>query len=228
MSCPLSSELGNASVESANHVIFAFLRFCRKAFLMHGSNKLIWRREMKNLFKVDLDVKTMVQLAMFMAITIILGYVNKIIPEMPQGGALISIDVVAIFLCAYLMGAGYGIICGIGVSILQFVLAIATYWGPWSVLLDYVLPLAVCGIAPMLKSTKIKNIPIYWGIILSMILKYLCHFASGAFLFAEYAPEGINPIIYSLTYNLPYNFTTLLLCMVVVPILYKRLKGVLR
>lgn len=183
--------------------------------------------EMKKVFKVDLNVKTMVQLAMFMAITIILGYVNKIIPEMPQGGALISIDVIAIFLCAYLLGAGYGIICGIGVAILQFVLGIASYWGPWSVLLDYVLPLAVCGIAPMLKSTELKKYAIYWGILLSMILKYLCHFASGAFLFAEYAPEGMNPIIYSLIYNLPYNVTTLLLCMIVVPILYKRLKGVL-
>lgn len=181
---------------------------------------------MKDLFKVDLNVKTMVQLAMFMAITIILGYVNKMIPEMPQGGAFISIDIVAIFLCAYLMGAGYGVICGIGVSILQFVLGIATYWGPWSVLLDYVLPLAICGIAPLLKSQIIKGIPIYWGIILAMFLKYLCHFASGAFLFAEYAPENMNPIVYSLGYNLPYNFTSLILCMIVVPILYERLKKV--
>ena len=183
---------------------------------------------MKKLFKVDLNVKTMVQLAMFMAITIILGYVNKIIPEMPQGGAFISIDVIAIFLCAYLLGAGYGVICGIGVAILQFVLAIASYWGSWSVLLDYVLPLAVCGIAPLIKSTHFKEVPIYWGIIVAMFLKYLCHFASGAFLFAEYAPEGMNPMIYSSIYNLPYNVTTLILCMIVVPILYSRLKNVFR
>ena len=39
--------------------------------------------EVKKLFEVDLNVKTMVQLAMFMALTIVLGYVNKIIPEMP-------------------------------------------------------------------------------------------------------------------------------------------------
>lgn len=181
---------------------------------------------MRSLFKVDLNVKTMVQLAMFMAITIVLGYVNKIIPEMPQGGSFISIDIVAIFLCAYFMGAGYGVICGIGVAILQFALGIATYWGPWSVLLDYVFPLAVCGVAPLLKSTTIKDVPIYWGIILAMFLKYLCHFASGAFLFGEYAPENMNPIVYSLGYNLPYNLTSLILCMVVIPILYKRLKRV--
>ena len=42
----------------------------------------------------------------------------KILPEMPQGGT-ISIDIIAIFLCAYFMGAGYGMICGVGVAILQ-------------------------------------------------------------------------------------------------------------
>lgn len=182
---------------------------------------------MKKLFEVKLDVKSMVLLAMFMALTIVLGYVNKIIPDMPQGGT-ISVDIIAIFLCAYMMGAGYGVICGIGVALLQFVLGLASYYGPWSVILDYTLPLAICGIAPLIKSTKIKNVPIYWGVIFAMILKYASHFASGAFLFASYAPEGMNPIIYSLGYNLPYNLATLAVCVIVVPILYERLKGVLK
>lgn len=182
---------------------------------------------MKKMFEVKFDVKSMVQLAMFMAITIVLSYVNKFLPEMPQGGT-ISIDIIAIFLCAYFMGAGYGMICGVGVAMLQFVLGMASFYGPWSVLLDYVLPLAVCGVAPLIKTTKIKNVPIYWGIVVGMILKYLSHFASGAFLFAEYAPEGMNPLVYSFFYNLYYNLGTLVLCMIVVPILYDRLKPVFK
>ena len=83
------------------------------------------------------------------------------------------------------MGAGYGVICGIGVSILQFVLGLATYYGPWSVLLDYVLPLAVCGLTPLMKTQKIGNLPICWGIVFVMFLKYLSHFASGAFSIAS-------------------------------------------
>lgn len=227
MSCPLSSELDNASVESANNVIYAFLCFYKKAFLfVRLQNKNGGKDKMKKLFKMNLTVTTMVQLAMFMALTIVLGYVNKIIPEMPQGGT-ISIDIIAIFLCAYLMGAGYGVICGVGVALLQFVLGIATYYGPWSVALDYILPLAVCGIAPLLKTTKLKDVSIYWGIILSMILKFGSHFCSGAFLFAQYAGDA-NPFIYSFGYNLPYNLATLILCMVTVPILYPRLKSVFR
>lgn len=180
-------------------------------------------RIMKKILKVDFTVKSMCQLAMFMAITLILSYVNEIIPSLPQGGT-ISVDVIAIMLCGYLMGAGYGVICGIGVSILQFVLGLATYYGPWSVLLDYVLPLAVCGLTPLMKTQKIGNLPICWGIVFVMFLKYLSHFASGAFLFASYAPEGMNPIVYSLGYNILYVAPTLILCMIVVPLLYPRLK----
>lgn len=175
--------------------------------------------------KVNFTVLTMVQLAMFMALTIVLSYVNKFIPEMPQNGT-ISIDIIAIFLCAYFMGTGYGVICGVGVAILQFALGLATFWGPWSVALDYILPLAVCGLAPLIQSRKIANVPIYWGIVFAMVLKYISHFLSGTFLFAEYAPEGMNPIIYSLGYNIPYNLATLILCMIAVPILYERLKPV--
>lgn len=176
---------------------------------------------MKKLFKMKWNVKSLVLTAMFMAVTIVLSFVNKALPEMPQSGT-ISIDIVAIFLCAYFMGAGYGVICGVGVAILQFVLGMATYYGPWSVLLDYVLPLGVCGIASVVPSTKIKDVPVFWGIFLSMLLKFMSHYFSGAWLFAEYA-NG-NPWIYSFFYNLWYNLATLVLCLIVVPILYRRLQ----
>ena len=170
-----------------------------------------------------LSVKNMTYVAMFMALTIVLGYVNKIIPEMPQGGT-ISIDIIVIFLCSYLMGWEYGAICGIGVSLLQFALGLAVYYGPWSVLLDYVLPLTVVCVAPLFKNITIGKIQIYTGVIVGMILKFISHFCSGAFLFAAYAPEGMNPLVYSFVYNFWYNFATLILCLIVVPILYERLK----
>lgn len=182
---------------------------------------------MKKLFQVKFTSVTMVYMAMFMALTVLLSWINSFFPEMAQGGT-ISIDIIAIFICAYLMGAGYGVICGIGTAILQFALGMAQFWGPWSVLLDYVLPLAVCGLAPLIKTTKIKGVEVYWGIIFAMFLKFLSHFASGAFLFGSSAPEGMSPLIYSLGYNLPYNLATLILCMIVMPMIYPRIKKSLR
>ncbi len=177
--------------------------------------------------KVKFTTKSMAQLAMFMAVTIVLGYVNKLIPEMPQGGT-ISIDIIAIFICAYTMGAGYGVVCGIGVSVLQFILGQAVYYGPWSVLLDYVLPLAVIGIAACFKNIKIGRYELYTGIIVAMILKFLCHFCSGAFLFGMYAPEVMNPLVYSFLYNIWYNIATMIVCLIFVPVLHKRFKSVIK
>ena len=179
---------------------------------------------MKKLFQVKMDVMSMVYLAMFAALTVILSYINSFFPEMPQGGT-VSIDIISIFVCAYLMGPGYGIICGVVTSMLQFALGMASFYGPWSVLLDYVLPLAVCGFAPLLKNIKIGQFELYTGVILSMFLKFLSHFASGAFLFASYAPEGVSPIVYSIGYNAPYNLATLALCLIIMPLLYPRIKN---
>ena len=123
----------------------------------------------------------MVSLSMFMAITIVLSLINSIIPSLPQGGT-ISIDIIAIFLCSYLMGVKYGIICGIGVTIMQLILGLAVYYGPYSLFLDYLFPLSVCGIAGFFKNYKIKSLNIYSGVIISMILKFLSHYLSGAWL----------------------------------------------
>lgn len=177
--------------------------------------------------KKRFDVAHMAITAMFMALTFVLSYLNAFLPSMAQGGT-ISIDIIAIFLCAYLVGPIYGVVCGIGVSILQFIFGLATFYGPWSVLLDYVLPLAVCGLAPLVKTTKIGKVSIYWGIIFSMVLKFLCHYLSGAVLFASYTPEGMHPAFYSLVYNLPYNLATLVVCMIIVPLLYPKLERAFR
>lgn len=178
---------------------------------------------MKKVFQVRMTSVTMVYMAMFMALTVLLSFINSFFPEMVQGGT-VSVDIIAIFICAYTMGIGYGVICGIGTALLQFVLGMAQFWGPWSVLLDYVLPLAVCGLAPLIKTTKIKNIDIYWGVIFSVFLKFLCHFASGAFLFGSSAPNGMSPLVYSLTYNAPYNLMTMLVCVIVMPMIYPRIE----
>lgn len=173
------------------------------------------------------STKKVTFIAMFMAVTIVLSFFNQFIPSLPQGGT-VSFDIIAIFLCSYLLGGQYAFIVGVGVTLLQFVLGMAIYYGPWSVLFDYMLPLTVCGLAGYFSNIKIGKCEIYVGVIVSMLLKYASHFISGAFVFAMYAPEGVDPITYSLVYNFPYNFLTLLLCMIVVPILHGRLKNVIR
>ena len=64
----------------------------------------------------------------------------------------------------------------------------------------------------------------YGGIIVGTTvgtaLRYLCSLISGAVLFAEYAPEGQNPWIYSLGYNATYMLPELIICIIALAALY--------
>lgn len=179
------------------------------------------------MFKVKLDTKALTYMALFVAMHIVLEYLFKIIPSQPEGGN-ITLSLLPIFLSAYLMGPGYGILVGLVCSLIQFALGLATFYGPWSVLLDYVLPLAVIGLAPVFKSFKVGKLDVHIGIVITMIMKYFIHVLSGAWLFGAYAPEGMNPWVYSLIYNLIYNVGTLILTLVVFTLVYPRVKNAIK
>ena len=51
------------------------------------------------------------------------------------------------------------------------------------------------------------------GILAGGLLRYLCAFLSGVIFFAEYAPEGQSPFVYSLLYNASYMVPEILICM---------------
>lgn len=175
---------------------------------------------MRSKFKVDFSVRNMSNMALLVAVHLVLCYVDKIIPEMPQGGTILSLSVIPIFLASYLMGPGYGVIVGLLASLLQMALGLITYYGPWSMVLDYLIPSMVLGLAAIIPALKFrKNINIESGILFSMVLRYTSNVLSGTLLFAAYAPEGMNPLIYSLGYNLPYNLITCIFAMIAVPFL---------
>lgn len=179
------------------------------------------------MFKVKLDTKALAYMALFVAMHIVLEYVFKMIPSQPQGGN-ITLSLLPIFLSAYLMGPGYGVIVGLLCALLEFALGLATFYGPWSVMLDYVCPLAILGIAPLFKNIKAGKVTIYLGIIVAMIGKYIIHVLSGALLFGSYAPKGMNVWVYSFSYNAIYNIGTLILTYIVFALVYPRVKNAIK
>lgn len=181
---------------------------------------------MKKLFQVKLTAKTMAFMAMFTALQIVLQLAFKVIPGQPQGGS-ISLDLVPIILVSYLMGSGYGLLVGVMSTVLQFALGLAEFWGPWSVVLDYLVPIAIVGASAVFENIQLKNYTIYTGIIITMILKFISHYLSCAWLFAEFAPEGMNPWIHSFGYNIVYCLPTLILCYIGFVVIYPRLKNAL-
>ncbi len=167
-------------------------------------------------------------IAMFIALQVALEFINEFIPSMPFGGS-IAFSLIPIFLASYLLGVKSGIIVGVGSSIVLFAVGLASFWGWWSVLLDYIIPLGVCGLAGLIKNKKLKNgleLPI--GIWFSMLLKFMAHYASGVFLFYENTPANMSKYVYSFIYNLPYNVLTGIVCFILVMILLPKLKNIIK
>lgn len=173
--------------------------------------------------KKKLSTRAIAYVALFIAMQLVSEVVFKVIPGQPEGGS-ITLSLLPIVLAAYLMGAEYGVIVGAGATVMQFVLGMALYYGPWSVLLDYLLPLTVIAIAPLIPNLKLGKYTVYTGIFVGMILKFISHLLSGAVLFVSYAPKGMNPWVYSFLYNIGYCVGTLVLTYVVFALIYPKLK----
>ena len=169
-------------------------------------------------FKIN--TKTMSYMAIFAALQIVLEYLTQFTPTMPNGGN-ISFSLVAIMLCSYMMGASYGLVVSLVCVGLHFVLGLATFYGPLSVIFDYLLPMAIVGLVSLIPCIKTKNLDIPIGVIIVMVLKTICHLISGWFAFA-------TPLMANLAYNLPYNIATLVTCFILFMILYPRLKNKIR
>ena len=83
----------------------------------------------------------------------------------------------------------------------------ALRWGtvtatsPLQVLLDYPLAFGALGLSGFFWHRKNGLII---GYVAGTVGRYVCHVLSGYIFFAEYAPEGMNPLAYTLGYNLTY------------------------
>jgi len=70
---------------------------------------------------------------------------------------------------------------------------------PIQVLLDYPIAFGCLGLAGAFR----ERAP-FLGVVVGMTGRFLSHFVSGVIYFADYAPEGMSPIIYSAIYNGTY------------------------
>ncbi len=209
--CPFVSELDNTSVERV--IAIAFIRLCKGFYYRKGGNNM-------QQHKVVFTTRTMTYMALFAALQIVLEWLTKFTPSMPQGGN-IAFSLVAIFLCSYIMGWGYGVILGIVCTGLHFALGMALFYGPLSVIFDYVLPMIIVGLAGIIPLLKIGKGEFPLGIVIAIILKTISHLISGWYAFN-------TPLVANLAYNTPYNLATMIACIVLFMLLYPRLKGLYR
>ena len=154
----------------------------------------LYLKDMKNR---KLSTKEIVLIGMFSAMSYILSMIQFI--KYPQGGGITLFSMLPTMLLAVLYGKEVGITAGLVFALIKLISA-PTIIHPAQFLLDYILPMMVLGLAGIFGRDKKLNI--FAGCILATSLSVLMYIISGVLYFAQYAPKGMNPIVYSCVYNI--------------------------
>ena len=146
------------------------------------------------------DVRAMTISALMIALSMILGNIKLF--RLPQGGSVTLLSILPIILVAYLFGTRQGVLAGFCVGLLNLI------FGPYIIhpvqlLMDYPIPFGALGLAGLMRN---KKNGLTWGYVVGVVARGICHVLSGVIFFAAYAPEGMNPWVYSFIYN--FSFLT--------------------
>jgi len=146
--------------------------------------------------------KILAEIAIFTALSTVLSIFT--IWHMPHGGSVTLVSMLPLLLLAQYRGPKIGIFAGVIYGFVQLAILPEVYY-PTQVLLDYPLAFGCIGLAGFF-----RNKPII-GAIVAVTGRFIMHLISGAIFFAEYAPIGVSPWIYSSIYNGSYLFVELVL-----------------
>ena len=175
------------------------------------------------------NLKRLCVSALFIALGVVL---SELIPSitLPFGGSVTLFSMVPVCLIAIAFGTKWGVFSGLvyGVIQLMFGLGNVTYaWGISAVagiavlLLDYIVAYGVMGFAGVFKGT-VKNpmLAAILGVILALLLRFVCHFITGVTVWREIA-DTLGAIWYSITYNGAYMLPEIIITPIGVALLIK-------
>ncbi|MCF7924093.1 MAG: energy-coupled thiamine transporter ThiT [Candidatus Izimaplasma sp.] len=195
------------------------------------------------------DIKVYAEVAILVGVAVvfdvIFGFLSKGI--FPWGGS-ISPAMFPIFLIAYRRGIKTGLFAGFIFAIIQLMITgmisssvvaiipeegiIGPLWIKLILvyLLDYIIPFTLLGLAGIFKNGLTKLKPLILGMVLASFIRYLSHGISGVLIWASYTEwfnetygASVSPFIYSfVVYNLPYMAASLVLCILLGYIMFKR------
>lgn len=146
------------------------------------------------------NVRTIVMIALFAAIAFVLNSIKLF--TMPYGGSVSLCSMMPILLLAVLLGNKAGLLGGLTLGLLSMINGVYIVH-PAQFLLDYILPYTLLGLAGFWGSQHKGKV--FLGAAIAVLLSVSCNILSGAIYFGSYAPEGMNPWVYSIVYNMMSN-----------------------
>ncbi len=153
---------------------------------------------------MKINSKKLTVSAIMIALATVLSLVKII--QMPLGGSVTLLSMLPICLLAIIYGIKWGVGCAFIYSLLQMALDIGAVvsWGltpaalAGTIILDYILPFTLLGLSGLFSKKGI--IGKLFGIVLTLFLRFACHFTSGIIIFDIWC-EWKNVPLYSLCYN---------------------------
>ncbi|MDF2592640.1 MAG: energy-coupled thiamine transporter ThiT, partial [Clostridia bacterium] len=92
-----------------------------------------------------------------------------------------------------------------------------------SILFDYIVAFGVLGLAGMFNKS-LKGVIL--GVFVGVLGRFVSSVISGAIVFGAYAPETMNPWVYSMIYNSSYLLPEMIISYIFVIILYRAFKNI--
>ena len=173
---------------------------------------------MTNLTKKEKN-RRLAESALMLALATILAEVAVF--ELPFGGSVTLFSQVPVILISYRYGVKWGLTTGLALSLIQLIFGIQnfSYVSGISAFMilafcDYIIAFSALGLGGMFKY-KIKNdvLAISFGGVVVSVIRFICHFISGATIWKDYA-EGAPVLEYSFNYNASYMVPELIITVI--------------
>ena len=170
--------------------------------------------------------RDLVIIAMYLAAFIVLDFISNqlVLFKMPQGGTL-GLGIVALCLASYHLGWKNGLVVSTLSVVLQFYTGAMYYVNPIQFLLEYVLAFGIYGICSLfpniaLSRNKENQVAyLFTGILITNLLRLAFHTIAGV-LYWE------TLLVASFVYNAWYMIPTMIVCLILVPLAYSRVKKI--
>ncbi len=135
------------------------------------------------------------------SLMVALSFVLNLIPliKMPQGGTASLCSTLFLMLPAFIYGRKYGILACVSAGMISFIMD-PWFLSPIQFLLDYIFAKCAWSFGAFIFSNKSK-FALHKYYIIGLIFSIFFGILSGVVFFADYAPEGVSPLVYSATYN---------------------------
>ena len=163
----------------------------------------------------------LVECAIMIALATVLSLIK--IYDAPLGGSITAVSMLPIILVSFRRGVLAGLGSGFVYSLIQLLLGAGVFaYVPTtagvagSVLLDYILPFTLLGLAGVFYNREMKGKQLLAGILggtlMVLVLRFICHLVVGAVVWHELTKAGewndyaatVGPWLYSFVYNITY------------------------